>query len=44
MFTLIDTYSSAVTAHRIMLTAPFARTCDQGWLHADVTLAGRSVR
>lgn len=44
MFTSIDTYSPAVIAQRFMLTASVARKCDQGWLHADITLARRLLR
>jgi hypothetical protein len=44
MFTSIDTHSLAVIAQRFMLTASVARKRDQGWLHADSTLVGRSLR
>ena len=42
MFTSIPTYFAAGTDTRVML----AVACDrnQGWLHADSTLAGRSKR
>jgi len=42
MFTSIPTYSAAGINMRVMLAV--ARPCDQGWLHADSTLAGRSKR
>jgi hypothetical protein len=44
MFTSIDTYSPVAIDARLMLVASFARPCDQGWLHADIALAGRSLR
>ena len=44
MFTSIDTYSPAVVDARLMVGASVVRPCDQGWLHADIALAGRSLR
>ena len=42
MLTSIPTYFAAGNDTRVMLAV--ARPCDQDWLHADSTLAGRSKR
>ena len=42
MFTSIPTYFAVGIDTRLMLAV--AHCCDQGWLNADSTLAGRSKR